>query len=86
MTTKQKPAYEFRLGRIRAAVWANGGESGTRYNVTFSRLYKEGDEWRNSTSYGREDLPLLMKVADWAHSWTYEQRADQPQGDASAEE
>ncbi len=36
-------------------------------------LYKDGDEWRGSASFTREDLPLLAKVADQVHSYLYEQ-------------
>ena len=71
--TKQKPAHEIRLGRIKATIWENETENGSRYNVTISRLYKDGDEWKQSTSFGRDDLPLVAKVADLAHTWTYEQ-------------
>lgn len=70
---KQKPVHEIRLGRIKAAIWANETDNGTRHNVTITRLYKDGDEWKTSTSFGREELPLVAKVADMAHSWIYQQ-------------
>ncbi len=66
------PAHEIRLGRLKAAVWANETENGTRFNVTFSRLYKVGNQWKRSDSFGRDDLPLLAKVADRARTWIYE--------------
>lgn len=72
---KQRPAHEVRLGRIRAAIWENSTDSGVRHNVTLTRLYKEGDEWKDSTSLGRDDLPLAMKVLDQAHSWIFTQAA-----------
>jgi hypothetical protein len=76
---KAKPVHESRLGKIRAAVWGNETENGTRYNVTFSRLYKdEGGNWKDSTSFSREDLPLLMKVADQVHTWLYQQNGEKP--------
>ena len=49
---KQKPVHEVRLGAIKAAVWKNDTEKGVRYNTTFSRLYKDGDEWNNTDSFG----------------------------------
>ena len=70
---KQKPVHEIRMGRIKAAIWANETDNGTRHNVTITRLYKDGDEWKTSTSFGREELPLVAKVADMAHSWIYQQ-------------
>ena len=73
MQTKQKPVHELRLGSIKAAVWKNETESGVRYNVTCNRLYKDGDQWKSTDSFGRDDLLVLAKVADQAHSWIHEQ-------------
>ena len=60
----KKPVHEVRLGRIKAAIWENETQNGTLHNVTLSRLYKDGDQWRDSTSFGRDDLPLVARVAD----------------------
>ena len=44
---KKKPIHEIRLGRVRAAIWENEGDGDrVHYGVTFSRLYKDGDQWR----------------------------------------
>ena len=59
---------EIRIGRVKATVWKNGTEDQPRYNVTFSRLYKEGDQWKSTQSFGRNDLLVLAKVADLAHT------------------
>lgn len=66
----RRPVQEFRLGRIKAAVWANETQLGTRYSVTIVRLFKvDGDAtWRTSTAFNRDDLPLVAKVADLAHT------------------
>lgn len=69
---KVRPVHEIRLGRIRAAIWENETQNGTRHNVTLSRLYKDGEEWKDSTSFGRDDLPLVAKVSDLAHSWIFQ--------------
>ena len=55
-----------------AAIWQNNTDSGVRYNVTFERLYNQEGEWRSTNSFGRDDLLLLGKVADLAHSWIIE--------------
>ena len=73
---KAKPVHEVRLGFIKAAVWRNETESGVRYNVTFSRLYKDGEQWRSTESFGRDDLLLLGKVADQTHSWICAQASE----------
>jgi hypothetical protein len=73
----KKPVHEVRLGRIKAAIWENEAQNGSLYNVTFSRLYKdEADQWSDSTSFGRDDLPLLAKVADMAHTWIFQQKQE----------
>ena len=67
-----KPAHEIRLGRIKATIWENESENGKRHNVTIRRLYKDGEQWKSSDSFGRDDLPLVVKVADRAHTWIHE--------------
>ncbi len=69
--SKQGPVHELRLGRIRAAIWENETQNGVLHNVTVSRLYKDGDEWKDSSSFGRDDLPLVGKVLDRAHTWIF---------------
>ncbi len=69
---KQKPVHEVRLGSVKAAIWENQTDAGTRYNVTVSRIYKDGDEWKSTDSFGRDDLLLLGKVCDQAHTWIFE--------------
>ena len=77
---KNRPVHEIRLGRIRAAIWQNETETGTRHNVTFSRLYKDGEDWKDSTSFGRDDLPLVAKVCDQVHTWIFERSSEKSAG------
>jgi len=79
MTTKTKPVHEIRFGRIRATIWGKSVGDETWYNVTFSRLYKDQDDaWADTASFGRDDLPLLAKVADLAHTWAYQRGLEPP--------
>jgi hypothetical protein len=78
---KTRPVHEVRLGRIKAAIWENETQNGTRHNVTVSRLYKDGNDWKDSTSFGRDDLPLVAKVVDQAHSWIFGQGQDAGNGE-----
>lgn len=77
-----RPVHEIRLGRIRAAIWANMTDTGLRHNVTITRLYKDdkSGEWRDSQSFGRDDMPLVAKVCDFAHTWIYEQGNNNGEG------
>ena len=71
-----RPVHEIRLGRIKAAIWENDTKNGTYHNVSISRIYKDGDRWKDSTSFGRDDLPLVAKIADQAHTWIFQAPAE----------
>ncbi len=60
------------MGRIKAAIWENETTNGVRHNVTLQRIYRDGEQWKTSDSFGRDDLPLLIKVADQAHTWIFQ--------------
>lgn len=68
---KNRPVKEINLGAIKAVVWLNETQSGPRHNVQFQRLYLDGDEWKQSESFGRDDLLPLAKLADMAHTWIH---------------
>jgi len=72
---KDKPVNEVRIGAIKAAIWKNDTTGGVRYNVTFSRIYKDkdDDQWKSTDSFGRDDLLVLAKIADTAHTWIFQQ-------------
>lgn len=79
--TKAKPTHEIRIAHIKCAIWRNDTESGIRFNSTFSRIYKDGDNgWKSTDSFGRDDLLLLGKVADQAHSWIHGQNQSEDNG------
>ena len=83
--SSQKPITEIRIGAVKATIWQNGTEDQPRHNVTFSRLYKDGATWKSTQSFGRNDLLLLAKVADQAHSRIF-QLALPDDAEASPEE
>jgi len=84
---QNKPAQEFRLGRIRAAVWLNQNGNGEAWHtVTVTRSYKDGDEWRDTTTFRRDDLPMVAKVADMAFAWIWNQTGKSRSEPAPAEE
>jgi hypothetical protein len=71
-----KPVAKLRLGRISAAIWKNDTDKGSLFNVSFQRTYKEGEEFKNSQSFGRDDLLVLAKLADQAHTKIHELQND----------
>ena len=79
MTTNNTnmPVDRIRIGRIEAAIWENPSENGPSYSVTIKRRYCDKDNnWQATPSMGRDDLLLLAKVADLAHSRVLELQAE----------
>ena len=70
---KNEPIHEIKLGRIRATIWENQTEDkdDVWYNVVPSRLYKSGDKWKDTTSFRRDDLPIVAKALDMAYAWIW---------------
>ena len=66
-----RPVHEIRLGRIKAAIWENETQNGTRHNVTITRLYRDGDVWRDSSSFGRDDLPVIVICPPAFEPWRH---------------
>ena len=61
---------------IKAAVWENEGEQ-KFYSVTFARTYVDDDnKYHDTDSFGRDDLPLVAKLADQAHTFIFERLAE----------
>ena len=78
MTSNTKPVDEVRIGAVKAAIWRNETDNGSRFNVTFSRSYKDSEgEWKNTHSFRRDDLLVVAKVADQAHSRIFELRREE---------
>ena len=70
-----KPVDKIRIGKVTANIWNNPSEKGDFYSVTFERNYKdEGETWKSSQSYRRDDLLELAKAADKAHDRILELR------------
>ncbi|QDT07449.1 hypothetical protein K227x_58760 [Rubripirellula lacrimiformis] len=80
MSNENKPVHRLRLSTIAAAVFRNVSEDGhVSYNATFDRSYKDGNEWKRSHNYGRDDLLNLSKLADQANTWIHEQQQAEAQ-------
>jgi len=71
--TSNKPAHEIRINGIRATIWKNATDKGPRFNTTFERSYRDGEEWKTSDSFGRDDLLVLSHVATESLRWITQQ-------------
>ena len=71
------PAHELRLGLIKASIWENQTKQGISYVVTVIRLFKNGTEWKESTRFYRDDLLVVAKLLDQAHSWIFRKQQNE---------
>ena len=77
-TPNQKPAHEIRFAGLQASIWQNDTPQGPRFNTTFRRNYRDGEEWKSTDSFGRDDLLTLGFVATEALRWIMEQKTTTP--------
>ena len=76
-TSPKLPVKTFRLGRIKAAVWEKETDQKKFYNVTFARTYvDDAKNYHDTDSFGRDDLPLVAKLADQAHTFIFDRLAE----------
>ena len=71
-TTRKDP----QRWRIQVAIWENHGQKGPFYNVTVSRSYKEGESWKSSESFGRDDLLVLAQLLGAAYTFILQKQAE----------
>jgi hypothetical protein len=65
METNNKPEKELKNGGISAAVWNNTqtdkhGNTFPSKSITIAKRYKQGNEWKKSSSFKFDDLPKLI--------------------------
>ena len=86
MARNSKPVAELRIGAVKATVWENEVGGITRHNVTFSRIYRDEDQWKTTHSFGLNNLLTVAKLADQAHTLIAERHAEAAQaaGDGEA--
>ncbi len=73
--SNNQPIQRLRIGNISAAIFENKTQEGkTFYNAQFDRSYRDGETWKHTQSYGRDDLLILAKLADQVHSWIVEKQ------------
>lgn len=83
-----KPVKVFRLRGLSASIFENAAKSGDR-NVTFhkvslQRTYRDGDEYKTTTTFGRDDLPIAVLLLNRA--WEYILEAEAGRGKEEADE
>jgi hypothetical protein len=86
--SSQKPVKVIRLRGVSASIFANHAKSDGRditfHKVSIQRSYKDGEEWKQTTSLGRDDLPVVNLVLKRA--WEFILDTEASRGKEEAEE
>ena len=58
-----KPVFEQRFNHIRLVVWENQTKGQTWFNIVITRRFRDGEEWKESSSFsGLGDLALVSSA------------------------
>ena len=82
MANGDRPVHEIRHGAVKATIWRNPTKDGHMHNVAFSRVYKDGEEWKTSRSFSQGQMFNLERCILDAHAWlvfgSNKEPSDQP--------
>jgi hypothetical protein len=60
----RRPVDTARHGNVEIAIWRNASSKGDFYSASAPTIrYKEGEEWKDGSSFGRHDLLDLAEAA-----------------------
>ncbi len=68
-----RPVHEIRRGLLKVRVHRSRGRSSTRYTISIVRLFRNGDVWKMSSRFSRDDIPVIRLLLDEAFLWIHEQ-------------
>ncbi len=66
-----RPIHEIRRGLVKVRIWRKQTRSGVRHSVSVVRLFRDGDLWKESSRFGRDDLPLAWVALKEAFTWIH---------------
>ncbi|MGL4445299.1 MAG: hypothetical protein ACRCU1_16865 [Alsobacter sp.] len=70
-----RPLRTFRLKGVKASVFENRTEQGAFYKTSLQKVYRDGEEWKTTTSLGRDDLPVARLLLGRAWEFILETEA-----------
>lgn len=63
-SANRRPVENIRHGNVEIAIWRNQGENGAFYSASAPTIrYKDGEEWKEGSSYSRHDLLDVAEAA-----------------------
>ena len=65
----QKPVKVFRLRGVKASVFENHANENVFHKVSLQRIYRDGEQFKTTTSLSRDDLPVARHLLQ--KSWEF---------------
>lgn len=67
-----QPVAKFRDRGLEVSIWENSNDEDTWYSVNLERSYKDGDDWKKTTSLNKSDLPKAAALYQVAYAKIFE--------------
>jgi hypothetical protein len=67
--SKNMPVFTTRHRALKAAVWLNETDNGPMFNTTVTRSYKDGETWKESDSFGYDDVLIVAELLRTCHGF-----------------
>jgi hypothetical protein len=84
-----RPFQVIRRGSLKVVIWENQTTNGPMFSTQLIRVYKDGDDWKETHSLNRDDLLHASKMLDQVDTIVYReeekrrQQQDPGEGDQS---
>ena len=82
------PVETIRMGGVKASVWENHTRNGPVLSVTLVRTYWDGQAFRDTKSFRRDDLLVAAEACRHAFNWVveYERQLQEAQKQAAGQQ
>ena len=71
------PVKKVKVGAIEVAVWENSSKDGKKFfTTTMERNYKNGEEWKKTSSLRTDDLPKAILALQEAYHFSIIKNVD----------
>ncbi len=82
--SNQRPAKASNFSNgVRMRIWRNETANGELFNIQVYRVYKKGDEWKETTDMDPSSALAAAFAYEQAYTWVCEQREAAKKADAA---
>ncbi len=65
----RQPAHEIRRGLIKVRIWNKRSRKSHGYSTSIVRLFRNGADWKESSRFDSQDIPVIRLALNDAHTW-----------------